>query len=83
MQLTLDVDAEMAEALQKEFATPNLKEAFSRLLHFYKQSRLTVQENLETIPSNSHDHQEILEARVRREKGEKIYELDVVINEFQ
>jgi hypothetical protein len=83
MQLTLEVDKNLAEALQKEFATPNLKDAFGLLLDFYKKNRLALQENIEIIASEEEDYREIVEARQRREDGEKIYDLDQVIGEFQ
>ena len=39
MQLNIDLDKIFIDNLQKQFSTPNVKEALYQLLDFYKQNR--------------------------------------------
>jgi CRISPR/Cas system-associated endonuclease Cas3-HD len=39
MQLNIDLDKSFIDDLQKQFSTPNVKEALYQLLDFYKQNR--------------------------------------------
>jgi len=38
MQLNIDLDKSFIDDLQKQFSTPNVKEALYQLLEFYKQN---------------------------------------------
>jgi len=39
MQLNIDLDKSFIDDLQKQFSTPNVKEALYQLLDFYKQKK--------------------------------------------
>ena len=39
MQLNIDLDKSFIDDLQRQFSTPNVKEALYQLLDFYKQNR--------------------------------------------
>ena len=83
MQLTMDFDSKFVEALQKEFSTPNVKDALYQLLEFYKKSSQYLDENLDIIDESDPDYNYILEAKERRKNGEKSYSLDSVLKEFE
>ena len=82
MQLTIDFDKIFIEELQKEFSTPNVKDALYKLFEFYKNSNDLVQKNLETIEKNNSDYNYIEDAWKRREEGEKTYSLDSVLKKI-
>ena len=78
MQLTIDVDKNFIENLKKEFHTPHIKDALYQLLDFYKQSHA-----IEEIKINDSDHKFIDTARIRRKNGEKTYNIDDIISDYE
>ena len=86
MQLSIDIDDVFANELTKEFSTSNIKDAIYKLLDFYKKHHINhtdTKSQIEIIEKDDDDYQYILDARNRRQDGEKLYSLDSVINEFQ
>jgi len=83
MQLTVDFDKTFVEELKEEFSTTNITEALYKLLDFYKKNSSYIQENLEIIDESDSDYNYIIDARKRRENGEKTYSLDSVLKEFE
>jgi hypothetical protein len=83
MQLTVDFDKTFIEELKEEFATTSITEALYKLLDFYKKNSSYIQENLEVIDESDGDYSYIIDARKRRENGEKTYSLDSVLKEFE
>ncbi len=78
MQLTIDVDKNFIETLKQEFHTPNIKDALYQLLDFYKQSNA-----IDNIGTDDSDYGFIKDAKARRKNGEKTYNIDDVINEYE
>ena len=78
MQLTIDVDKHFIENLKEEFHTTNIKDALSQLLDFYKQRN-----TIESIDTDDSDYGFIKDAKTRRKNGEKTYNIDDVINEYE
>ena len=78
MQLTIDVDKHFIENLKEEFHTSNTKEALYQLLDFYKQSHA-----IEEIEISDSDYKFIDTARIRRKNGEKTYNIDDIISDYE
>ncbi len=83
MQLNIDIDSIFAEELKKEFSTPNLKDAIYKLFEFYKNTQKINTQDIEVIEKSDSDYGYIVDAKKRRENGEKTFNLDDVIKEFE
>ncbi len=81
--MTIDIDKTLIENLKKEFSVANPKEALYQLLEFYKKNNSYIKENLDTITKDDADYAYIIDARERRESGEKIESIDSVLKEFE
>jgi predicted transcriptional regulator len=83
MQLNIDIDNIFAEELKKEFSTSNLKDAIYKLFEFYQNTQKINTQEIEIIKEDDSDYNYIVDARKKRENGEKTFSLDDVIEEFK
>jgi len=74
MQCTLELEDSFANAIKKEFNTPNLKDALYTLYRSYKEKNIF----LEVINPDDSDYGYILDAKKARQNGEKLYLVDEV-----
>ena len=83
MHLNIDIDNVFAEELKKEFRVPNLKDAIYKLFEFYKNEQKISNDDIDIIEKDDSDYRYIVDAKKRREAGEKTYDLSDVIKEFE
>ena len=83
MHLNIDIDNVFAEELKKEFRVPNLKDAIYKLFEFYKNEQKISSSDIDIVEKTDSDYGYILAARQRREAGEKTFDLNDVIKEFE
>jgi hypothetical protein len=83
MQLNIDIDNIFAEELKKEFSASNLKDAIYKLFEFYQNTQKINTQEIEIIKEDDSDYNYIVDARKKRENGEKTFSLDDVIEEFK
>ena len=78
--MTIELEDNFVKNLKREFNNLEVKEIIHKLYQSHK-DRDTL--NIEEIKDDDLDYKYILEARERREKGEKTHSIDEVLKEFE